>query len=258
MRKIPYILSFVFFLTASLSGCKSFQKTTYDATRKISRNKLFKELEKNRFSARSFESKISISYQDDSQHFDGAGKIKILKDSIIWGSINFLGIPMVKFMITPKRIRYYNKLEKEYYDGDFDLLRQTYGVDLDFNHLQNLLLGDLLAPLGNGGYKLQREKKYYLLQSPDYKQINDVKIAPFFKILSEKISISPSESLVVNYSGYQKIGKENIARQIEIETRNTNKDMYLKLEYKSPAVDKNLRFPFKIPSSYHPVELPKS
>lgn len=255
MKKFFYISVAVWVIMTHLSSCKSFQKTTSDSTRKISLNKLIKELDKNRFSARSFETKIGISYRDASQSFNGAGKIRILKDSIIWGSLNFMGIPMAKFMITPGRIRYYNKLDQEYYDGNFDLIRQSYGVDIDFNNLQSLLLGDLPVSLDKT-YDLEIEKNYYLLHSPEYKQVNEIKLTPFFKILSEKIGISPAEFVQVNYTDYQKIDKEDIPRNLEIQTRNTSKDMYLKLEYKSPSINKDLRFPFKIPSSYQPLELP--
>ena len=242
-------------MASHFTSCKSYKKTAYDSTRKISLKKLVKELDKNRFSARSFESKISISYSNPSQEFNGVGKIRILKDSIIWGSINFMGIPMAKFMITPGRIRYYNKIDKEYYDGNFDLIRQSYGVDIDFNNLQSLLLGDLPVSVDKT-YELQIEKNYYLLHSPEYKQVNEIKLTPFFKILSEKINISPAEFVQVNYTDYQKVGEENIPRNWEIKTQNTSKDMFLKLEYKTPSINKDLRFPFKIPSSYQPMELP--
>jgi len=248
-----------FFLIISavlvLNSCKGLQKSSEKVTRNISRTKLLKEMDKHRFSAKTFESRIGISYQDESQSFNGNGKIRILKDSIIWGSINFLGIPMVKFIITPHRIRYYNKIEQEYYDGDLDLLRSKYGVALNFTHLQNLLLGDLPENLPKDKYQLQRNKSYYLLQSDGFQTINQVKITPFYKVLSEIIGMSPQEFAQVEYSGYRKVAQENIPEKIRINIRQADDEKKIQLEYKSPAIDKELRFPFKIPGSYRPIEL---
>ena len=87
-----------------ISSCKSYKKTAGEHTRKMRLSKLLRETDKHRFSAKTLECRISISYSDPKQSFSGSGKIRILKDSIIWGSMNFLGIPMAKFKITPGKI----------------------------------------------------------------------------------------------------------------------------------------------------------
>ena len=245
MKKYLIILTALFFLNA----CKSLEKTHYDSTRKISRSKLLKELDKHRFSVRSFESKIHMEYTTPDNKVSGNGRIKILKDSVIWGSLNFLGIPVVKFHITPEKIQYYNKLNKTYYDGNFDLVSQYLGVELDFQNLQNLLLGDLLTDIKAGDYRLKRDEKNYRLLAKEPQLLDSIQIAPFFKITHEYLQ-EQEQSAQVNYLTYQKIKQENLPKIIEIITGNGIK---LKLEYKNPSTGKKLRFPFQIPSGYSPV-----
>jgi len=235
-----------------LTGCKSYHKTTYTKTRNISSTKLLKLLKKNSFKAKTFESRISISYTDEQQNISGKGKIRILKDSIIWGSLNFLGIPMVKFYITPQKIQYYNKINKEYYDGNFELLQKKLGIELNFNHLQNLLVGDLLfKPQQIQNLKI--EQKSYLLRTKN-SMLDSIRISPFFKILSEDLTYD-NHSLKINYIDYQEVKKENLPKKLILFTSGSKPNLKLILHYKNPAVNKELHFPFSIPNGYQALQL---
>jgi hypothetical protein len=225
------------------------QKSKYEKTYKISRTKLRKKLQQHQFAANSFESRFKIVYKDKTQDFTGNGKIKILKDSIIWGSINFMGIPMAKFYITPNKIQYYNKINKEYYDGNYDFIRNEFGISLNFKHLQNLLLGDLLDSKDLETYRLKRKRFYYLLYNHVGGGLDSIQISPFFKILSEKLQYQ-KHSAKLTYTGYQKIQNENLPGQIFLKT---NSGLNLIIEYKHPVTNKKLRFPFSIPKDYTPL-----
>ncbi len=234
-----------------ISGsCKSYRKSAYTATRHLSKNKFKKELEAHRFKAHSFESRLSLKYTDDRQNMTGNGRLRILKDSIIWGSINFLGIPVVKFYITPNEIQYYNKINQTYYKGNFSLVEKTLGIRLNFNHLQNLLLGDLIMPLSKRNFQLDKKNKFYRL-SPSNSYIKSAEISPFFKILTEKIKVSKKMPLEIRYLNYQSIKNENLPQDIEIK----GQEKQIKLHYKNLSLGKKLHFPFEIPANYHRIKL---
>ncbi len=242
MKNSAYILFTVLIL---LGSCKSYNKTIYTQTKKISRNKLLKQLNKHTFSAHTLDSRISISYQDTNQQISGNGRLRILKDSIIWGSINFLGIPMVKFYITPKRIQYYNKLDQTYYDGNFELLQQQFGVPVNFTNLQNLLTGDMLIKPEPENIHLSIIPQYYDL-SVKNRYLTHARISPFYKVLSESLYGSKQDSLHVKYTDYQSFKRENLPKKIQI--RAAGKTLMIHL--KNISLDKTLKFPFKLPSSY--------
>ncbi len=247
MKKTIVIL---FVLVLWLPGCKSLHKTSPGHTKKIRLEKLLKETEKHRFSAKTMEARITVSYSDEYQSFSGNGKIRMLKDSIIWGSMNFLGIPVVKFYITPEKILYYNKLDQTYYDGHFELLRQKFGLAIDFNNLQNILTGDLITSVNPDKVSLKINRDNYELNLPG-QFIKKLLLTPFYKMQSG-IFYEPSQgNILLKYKNYQKNGQQNIPGGFEIKTGVKN----LKIEYKSVNLDKTLRFPFKIPVGYQKLRM---
>jgi hypothetical protein len=239
----------ILFVILFFSACKSLHKTKAEKISKIGIEKLIKELNNHRFHAETFVSRISFRYNDASKSLNGSGKIRILKDSIIWGSLNFLGIPMVKFKITPDKVQYYNKINKEYYDGNYKVIKKQFGIDLNFHYLQNLLLGDIIFPVSSSDFSLHHNKTHYLLQTRFPQQIDSIKISPFFKILSEELSYK-NHSATIIYSEYKKVKDENIPVKISIKTNN---NMNIFITHNNPEVGKKLRFPFSIPENYQPI-----
>jgi len=242
LKRYLYIL---FSLSLLISGCKSHQKTVYTNTKKINKNKLFKQLKKYRFNAKTFESRFAVSYTDQNQSFSGNGKLRILKDSIIWGSMNFFGIPMVKFYMTPSKIKYYNKLDRTYYDGNFDLLQKKLGIPANFSNFQNILTGDIIKNFDNDKVKLETSKNLYQL-IPDDANVSSVKIYPFFKIMSELFSNGGQNAVEIYYTDYQTFDKENLPTYISLDMPQKK----LKIHYKSIELNKSLSYPFKLPENY--------
>ena len=247
MKKHLYIL---LVLTFSLSGCRSTKLVGNVHTEHMRFQKLISQIEKNKFSASTLESRLHFHYDDGEQNLSASGKIRILKDSIIWGSINMIGIPMLKFMITPHRIQYYNKTNSTYYDGDFGIVSDKLGVALNFKNLQNLLLGAPIQNLDVDDYRLKIRKSYYLLTAKHVAPIGSIKINPSYKMLFVNLK-QQDKSVQIHYPEYQKVGTQSIPKKIQITAgQSGHKSMQIDLEYKRPVMDKKLRFPFHIPSGY--------
>lgn len=208
-------------------------------------SKLLSEVDKHRFSAKTLEAKIGVFYRDEAQSFSGSGKIRILKDSIIWGSMNFLGIPMVKFYITPGRVQYYNKLDQTYYDGNFDLLTQKFGLSFSFNNLQNLLTGDVIVDIDSEKASLEiKPDRYELVPKSPY--IKKLELTSFYKMLSGSFYESSQGDIFLQYANYKKNSGRDMPGTFTIKTV----EKLIKVDYKSIVLDKDLHFPFKIPSNY--------
>ena len=88
--------------------------------------------------------KMRIDYSDGEDSQGVAVSLRMEKDKAIWISAPF---GVVKAYITPGRVTFYNKLQNEYFDGDFAYLSKYVGVELDFEQVQNLLLGQALLDL---------------------------------------------------------------------------------------------------------------
>lgn len=248
MKKYIYI-SLVIIL--AFYSCKSTHKVSVSKTGNLEKLQLLKQLKQNQFKALTFESKITISYQDSVQSFNGNGRIRILKDSIIWGSIYFVGIPILKFYITPDRISYYNKLDRTFYEGNFNILKRQLGIEIGFEHLQNLLLGDLIKTVNPQLYQLEQFNKYYLFKSPGNDILNQIIIAPFYKIIKEEIQTRNNLNMTIQYEDYQKINDQHIPGEIKIFTSGHKRIL---LAYKNITINKQLRFPYRVPQTYRQIQ----
>ncbi len=245
MKKFYIILIIVL----SISGCKSRPNIYSVEIKKLNTKKLIKNLEKSRFSSKLFESRFSIKYQGKNQRFSGGGKIKILKDSIIWGSINFMGIPGAKFMLTPSKIQYYNKVEQTYYAGNYQSISNLIGIDLNFYQIQNLLFADVISKPKTNEYEISFSSKYYELNAAKSKLINRIKINSFFKVIFEKVQ-SGDKSLDISYDKFIQLKDEILPTNIRIKAENKQQNLLLNLDFNKPIIGKPTRYPFKIPDNY--------
>lgn len=250
MKKIIVPLLLLLMLTGS---CKSHKKTLPRKTARISSKKLLRKIQKNNFDAKTFESRFNIKYKDAGQKFNGNGKIRILKDSIIWGSINFMGIPVVKFYFTPSSVQYYNKIEKTYYKGDYKKLKEWTGADLDFYHLQHLLTGDALYPVPLfRDYELEiLPGTYRFRNSAD--MLEEIEFSPSFKVVSEKLTSGNDEILQIQYKDFKEVKSNLLPQKIHLHTKDEKGGINVDLHYKNISLNKDLKFPFSIPSNYSKI-----
>jgi len=251
LRNYIYFLSFLFVLVS----CKSRRNLNLETTTEISKHRLIKKIKLNQFDAQTFESRFNIKYKDVTQNFNGNGKLRILKDSIIWGSINFMGIPVVKFYLTPSSVQYYNKIEKKYYSGDYRKVNDILGADLNFYHLQNIFLGNSLSPSSEfKKYQLNILPKLYRLTNPK-ELLQVIDINPSYKVVSEKITPDSQNQIFIRYSDFKSEKKNILPQKIRIIHNGNNKGLTLDLFYKNINIDKDLHYPFHIPENYSKIDL---
>ena len=135
------------------------------ANNKLSADKIIDNHYKNKLNFNTLYIKSSVSYRDPNQSQNVTAEIKIKKDEIILVSIRILGITMAKALITPEKVQYYEKLNSSYFDGNYSALSKLLGTDLDFQKVQNLLLGQAFDNLKTGKYNLSLENNRYKLES---------------------------------------------------------------------------------------------
>jgi hypothetical protein len=70
---------------------------------------------------------------------------------------------MAKASITPTSVSYYEKIKGTYFEGDFSALSQWLGTDLDYNKIQNMLLGGALRRFIKRKYKESLGEQSYRL-----------------------------------------------------------------------------------------------
>jgi len=200
--------------------------------------------------------KMRIDYSDGESSQGVSVSLRMEKDKAIWMSAP---LGMVKAYITPGRVTFYNKLQNEYFDGDFAYLSKFLGTELDFEQVQNLLMGQALfnlrdakydASVVNGDYQLKPKKAMELFKVM-------FQIEPKnFKMASQQLSQPLKKRLLqVNYTDYQKIGKYILPQRIAVAAIEGDDRNTVDIEYKNIEFDQPMNFPYKIPKGFKEITL---
>ncbi len=200
--------------------------------------------------------RVKIGYSDGESSQNVTVSLRMEKDKAIWLSAP-LGI--VKAYITPDRVSFYNKLENEYFDGDFSYLSEILGTEVDFSILQNLLTGQAIIDLRKEKYNLSATTDTYELtpKLPGVLYKTLFKVEPKnFKIALQQLS-QPQEKrlLEIAYKNYQLIDKEIFPNEIMIEAISKDETNTIELEYRNLELNGPVNFPYKIPNGFKEIEL---
>ena len=146
---MKYIVSAFFVLL--LIGCKSKQMVaTAAASDATEVSKIINGHYANETDFKTLNIKANAKYEDDKQSHSLNADIRIKKNEIIWINIKMIGFPVAKALITPTKVSYYEKINNTYFEGDFTMLSNWLGTDLDFTKVQNLFLGKAIDDLSKG------------------------------------------------------------------------------------------------------------
>ena len=197
--------------------------------------------------------KSNARYVDDKQTQNVTAEIKIKKDEQILVSIRFLGITMAKALITPTSVSYYEKINGSYFEGDFRGLSQWLGTDLDFNKIQNMLLGDAIDDLNKGKYTESLAEQTYRL---DDISNNNTKKSFFFdadKFLVKRQEITQTaqnRTIKVAYSDNKVYNEATLPSNVLINTLQTKGKTEINLDYNTVSFNEELSFPYSVPNGY--------
>ena len=250
--RLMVLVSLSFFLS-----CKS---TKVLADGKVDDNISAKTIVKNHYANttnfNTLTGKMRIDYSDGESSQGVSVSLRMEKDRAIWMSAP---LGMVKVYITPGRVTFYNKLQNEYFDGNFEYLSNFLGTELDFKQVQNMLMGQALfnlreakydASVVNGDYQLKPKKAMDLFKVM-------FQIEPKnFKMASQQLSQPLKKRLLqVNYTDYQKIGKYILPQRIAVAAIEGEERKTVDIEYKNIEFDQPINFPYKIPKGFKEISL---
>ena len=156
-------------------------------------------------------------------------------------------------------MRFYNKLDNTYFDGDYALISEFLGADLQFKNLQNLLLGEAIFNLKPKEFTKTTHPNSYMLTPKQPNALFDLLylINPtYFKLDAQLLSQSLKQNVLkIQYQSYQKVDGLVLPENMAITATNTNEQTTLNLNIKSVSLDQPLRFPFNIPKGFKAIEL---
>ena len=238
-----------------LSSCKS---TTSVANTSIvnpmNARKIVKNHYKNNIDFKTLKGRAKVRYEDESRGQTVTANIRIEKGKTIWLSVSFLGIVGAKALITPEKISFYEKINRRYFEGDFSFLSQYFGVQMDFEQLQRLLIGQTVYNLREGNYQVDQVEGLYKITPK--KQLDILNLFFFMEpqdfLIKKQQVTQPQDnlSLDVNYTSHQLVKGKAFPKSIAIEVLENSDKSNIDIEYRSVEADVPVRFPFSIPSGY--------
>lgn len=253
-RYFTLILLVVGFISAV--GCKSAKSViaSGEASDKLSAKQVIKQHQKKDANFKTMQAKVRIDLRQGQKEQGLTFNYRMEKDKAIWLSAP---LGLARMMITPDKVRFYNKQDNEYFDGDYALLSDFVGVELDFDKVQNILLGQAIYNLKEEPHMVEVSENSYALQPKDQNALLELfyLINPsHFKMDSLQLYQQLKKRfLQVDYASYQEVKSQILPKDIKIIAVEDADEVGVSLEFKSVSINEAVRFPFKIPAGYKEI-----
>jgi len=213
---------------------------------------------KNSFDKKTVKASLRINYKGEKSIPSFRASLRIEKDKVIWMSLSKI-ISIGKLKITPNSVQFYNNLDQTYFDGDFSLLSNLLGTEVNFKQVQNILLGEAIYDLNNTDFQIKQEANNFVFTPT----INDDRFNIFFwlnsnsfKTEKQEIRQNNNEKLLsIQFTEFENVENVTFPRHLYILAKDTKKRSTIDIDYKSVKFDLPLSFPFTIPNGYKEIEL---
>lgn len=233
-------------LIISFSSC-SLTKKTIESDRKYSPQKVIRNANKNINKIKYIQAKAKISFTDNKKIQSNTITLRISSNQKLWANAT-LGAARV--LINNDSIKYYNKIERNFFVSDYNYINKIIGIEIDFQILQSLILGVLFEKYDYSSFneindEIYSFKKDIVLGKKSFKSM--VYISPYnFRIL-KIIFDDDINKFEVDYDDYLILENQNIPTKITF--RNNGVENF-HIEIKSIVSLDKINLPFRIPKSY--------
>lgn len=256
---MKFLKYFVIFMMV-FASCKA-KKNLTDAPfeiREMSARKVARKHMASNFDKTSIEAKLKASFNNGKLKQRISVSLKMKKDEVIWlKGTKF--ITLFKAKITPTSVRYYSSYAKNYFEGDFTMLKKLLGTEINFEQLQNLLLGQSLMNVKEQKQQVFIEDKSYVLSPENQESLFDI----FFSVNSshfklDKQSIVDSKNnkrLDISYPSYGLFEEQIFPKEIQIKALQLGAFTNIDFMLKSVQFDTDLDLSFSIPKGYKQIKL---
>jgi len=251
---MKYFLILMCALTlTACGGTKTTSSNTGDA-KDLEIAKLVSSYYNNTLEYNTLAARMKVRYKDRKNGQTVTVSLRMEKDKTIWMSASILGISLAKAMVTPTKVAYYEKIGGTYFEGDFEFLSQYFGVEMNFDQLQRLLVGETVYDLRIGKYEVSTVNNQYIVIPEKQLELLNLFffIAPQDFVLKKQTVTQPSDNLSMNveYLTHQQVSGKNFPKNIHIEVLENTDKTTIDIDYRSIEYNAEVRFPFKIPSGY--------
>lgn len=264
--KPGYIL--IIFVLMIATGCGAARKIIKEPLKEEGIDYLFEKLKENELKFDQFNAKFNLEYVHNKKKTEFKGQVRIKKDSMIWVSFSpALGIEAARMLITYDSVKFINRMNKTYFEGDYNYLNDFLDTNIDFDVLQALILGNDLSHYEDGKFRASIENKLYKLttasRSKLKRYIRSHEIDPIvfiqsiwlspenFKIsqLSLKEIKKENKKLQANYSKFMEVDTQLFPKVVDFDLQAESK-IEVHLVFSRITINEELNYPFNVPGKF--------
>lgn len=192
-----------------------------------------------------------LKLEDKGETTTSGYALRVKKDSVIWVSVlPGLGIEAARFKITQDSIYVINRIHKEYTATDFSFLSKRFKVDVNYDVLQAILLGNYQP---QGHEKVMDTDKMQHIQQMRPSLLFDFFIARDNQKLQQLNVVDQftGNTITVKYNNFQAVGQVAFAHEMAAQVIQTGMESTFVLSHsKVTTTSEELTFPFAVPSDY--------
>ena len=202
---------------------------------------------------------MSASYETEDESVNLRVNFRVKKGSAIWMSAKIAGlIPVAKALITPEKVSFYQKINNEYFEGDYSLINDLLGVPVNYQQLENLLLGQpVIDPFKRKARFSQDASSYFVSRSYN-KQLSFQSAWSKNSLQLDKQQIghnNKDRQLLISYDEYGSRGKNSYPIDFFILASNIDSQVRIGIKVKKIEQIDDIRLPFSIPENYTRMSL---
>ena len=245
---------FLFWILASvlfISSCKKNQVPVAS-----SGTESVKEKTRN-LSFQYFTAKGRMQIEEEDGKVTSGVNVRMQKDSVIWISVvPGFGIEAARVKITRDSVYMVNRLQRNYFAGDYTLIKDKFKVDVNFELVQAIMLGNYLASPTGDEKQIAQTPLQHLRQQQENLIIDQFLDASTAKLKKLTIKDQKSKnSINVDYSLFEQVNNQLFAKNSLIVVQQNqgekNAGAIVAIEYNKVNLDDEiLAFPFSVPSGY--------
>ncbi|MEE9406799.1 MAG: DUF4292 domain-containing protein [Polaribacter sp.] len=210
------------------------------------------------FDKKTVEAKLKVNFNNGKTKQSISVSMKIIKDEVIWlKGTKFISI--FKAKITPTKVSYYSPYAKNYFEGDFSMIEKLLGVEINFEQLQNLFLGQALQNVKEEKQEVHIKDNSYILSPEKQANLFDIFFAvnpSHFKLDKQSIVNSiKNQRLDIIYPSYRLVDDVVFPSEINIKAKQANKFTNIDFTFKTVEFNTDFDVSFTIPNGYKKLNL---
>ncbi|MBX2844757.1 MAG: DUF4292 domain-containing protein [Saprospiraceae bacterium] len=250
---MKYLLSFMVILLG-FSACKN--KKDIAATEgpiNLNKNKAMTLFQDGIVDFDTFEGKSKIRFEDAERQLSFKATVRVKKDEMIWVSAGMLGFEGVRALITPDSVKVINRLERTYYESSIDYVGELTNMPVNFEGLQNLLVGNWLF-FDKDSAKFEEKEGIVELSSEKDAIVNILWLDNVTLLLQRQTLLDQinDRSMEISYHDYRPMDDAAFPYESVIHVSGRD-EAWIDMEYSSVELDSNPSFAFSVSDKYERI-----